>query len=373
MRFPFWSVLVLASSVSAAWAGTVTIGQVLPLSVPNIRDDALIAQASLKACVNQINQSGGINGNKLRVANRDDAFDGEKHEIAVKELIQQEGAKVLLGAASIQGVQRLIRNNVLTDAKVALVGPIIGSEALRTPMNPYVFHTRAGWVDEIRAIIEQMKALGKQRVAIVYQNDPDGRGGYVLAKSLLKRNGMEVVAEAGYDFSSNDVAAAARKVIDANPDAIFLSGIEEAGGKLLKQIRPAGINATLFGISVMNARNLNNIAGPDAQGTGISQTMPFPFSSTKRVVKDYREMVLKQNVGQPVSYLGIETYINCRVIAEGIRRAGPNPTGEGIMKGLESLQDFDLGGYKISFSPDSRVGSRFVEVTVMGRDGNLIR
>jgi len=37
------------------------------------------------------------------------------------------------------------------------------------------------------------------------------------------------------------------------------------------------------------------------------------------------------------------------------------------------MNSYDAGGFKVSFSPDNHVGSKFVEVTVIGRDGKLLR
>lgn len=366
--------LAMASFALPTLAGTVVIGQVLPNSAPGLADDSRAAAATLRACTASINAAGGINGNKLQAVTRDDAFNPDKHVAAAKFLIEEEKAIVLLGAAGVSGPLQLIKQGVLNEAKVPLVGPIIGSEQLRNPMNPYVFHTRAGWVDEIGKIMAQMSALGRQRIAVVYQNDADGKGGLLLSKGLAKKNGLEVVGEAAYDFKTNDMTAAAKKMIDTNPDAIFLSGLDEAGGRLLKLVRPAGVQAQLFAASVVDSKNLAAIAGADARGTGISQTMPYPFSSAQPIVKEYRASMKKYASDIPISYLGMETWINCKIIAEGLKHAGPHPSGESLMQALEGLSSYDMGGYKVSFSPENRRGSRFVEITVIGgADGSLMR
>jgi ABC-type branched-subunit amino acid transport system substrate-binding protein len=56
-----------------------------------------------------------------------------------------------------------------------------------------------------------------------------------------------------------------------------------------------------------------------------------------------------------------------------LRRAGPNPTREKVIHALETLQAFDTGGFTVRFSPTNRIGSRFVEVTVIGQNGRLLR
>jgi len=44
-----------------------------------------------------------------------------------------------------------------------------------------------------------------------------------------------------------------------------------------------------------------------------------------------------------------------------------------VLKALETLNPFDLGGVSVAFSRDDCVGSRFVEVTVIGSAGKLLK
>ena len=43
------------------------------------------------------------------------------------------------------------------------------------------------------------------------------------------------------------------------------------------------------------------------------------------------------------------------------------------MKALESMGSFDTGGITVSYSPVNRIGSRYVEVTVIGNTGKLLK
>ena len=40
---------------------------------------------------------------------------------------------------------------------------------------------------------------------------------------------------------------------------------------------------------------------------------------------------------------------------------------------MESMRDVDVGGYLIAFSPTNHSGSRFVELTVIGKDERFLR
>ena len=72
------------------------------------------------------------------------------------------------------------------------------------------------------------------------------------------------------------------------------------------------------------------------------------------------------------NYTMLEGYIAARVLVEGLKRAGPNPSRERLVASLEDISDLDLGGYLVRFSKDNQNGSRFVDLGVVNRSGDLI-
>ena len=52
---------------------------------------------------------------------------------------------------------------------------------------------------------------------------------------------------------------------------------------------------------------------------------------------------------------------------------GRDLTREKLIGALESMRNYDAGGYPVSFSPTDHNGSNFVELTVLRRDGKLMR
>ncbi len=43
------------------------------------------------------------------------------------------------------------------------------------------------------------------------------------------------------------------------------------------------------------------------------------------------------------------------------------------MTALETMRNIDLGGFVVQFSPESHVGSKFVEMTIINSRGVVIR
>jgi ABC-type branched-subunit amino acid transport system substrate-binding protein len=67
-----------------------------------------------------------------------------------------------------------------------------------------------------------------------------------------------------------------------------------------------------------------------------------------------------------LGYASLEGFLAAKVTVEGLRRAGPNPSRRAFVVALESMRNTDLGGYRVSFSPQDHEGSDFVELTFLG-------
>jgi branched-chain amino acid transport system substrate-binding protein len=56
-----------------------------------------------------------------------------------------------------------------------------------------------------------------------------------------------------------------------------------------------------------------------------------------------------------------------------LRRAGRNPTRDGLIAGLESMREFNLGGFIVNYGPNNHMGSTYTDLTIVGRGGKFVR
>jgi len=70
--------------------------------------------------------------------------------------------------------------------------------------------------------------------------------------------------------------------------------------------------------------------------------------------------------------MSVHLVIAAGVFAEALKRAGKAPTREHLVQALESLR-VDLGGFQVDFGPRDHEGSRFIDMTVIGRSGRFVR
>jgi len=89
-------------------------------------------------------------------------------------------------------------------------------------------------------------------------------------------------------------------------------------------------------------------------------------------VREFHEHLRQVDANMKPNYTNFEGYISARVMVEGLRRAGKNPTRERFIASLESIGDLDLGGYHVGYSPKSHAGSRFVDIGIFTTKKQLV-
>ena len=56
-------------------------------------------------------------------------------------------------------------------------------------------------------------------------------------------------------------------------------------------------------------------------------------------------------------------------LVEALRRAGKGLTREKLISALEDMNSVNMGGFVVGFSPTNHSGSKFVDLTMIGRGG----
>lgn len=357
----------------AVQAAELTIVQVAPLS-------GVLASTGQQMVLggriyfDWVNDNGGIHGAKIRHVVQDDGYKVDETVRLTREALQKPEVVALFGFAGTANVAQLLSDGVLETGGAPLVAPYTGGEALRKPFNPYIFHVRAGYADEAEHMVNQVVTLGMTRIAVMYQDDAFGKAGLAGVEEATARRGLKLVAAAPYERNTDQVQNAVRSIATADAQAVIMISVNRSTAAFAKQYRAAGGGAQLFNISVVDPAELVKLAGVQAvHGLGISQVVPYPYMANKPAVREYQTLLQKYGQGQAPSYTSFEEFLGAKVLVEGLRRAGPNPTRSRLIQALETLNNFDLGGTRVSFSPANRVGSRYVEVTVIGASGKLLR
>src|SRR5919106_177502 len=324
----------------------------------------------VKAYFDYVNERGGVHGRKLHLVTEDDRYEQSVAPSASKKLIEEHKVFALLGyVGTPTGVAHL---PVVTQAKVPLVGMFTGAEVLRVPFNRYVFHVRASYYDETEKIVEQVLSTGGRKISVFYQDDAYGEAGRKGTGVPPERRKMKIHSQGTVKRNTVEVEEAAKVIHASQPDAIVMVSAYTSIAAFVRAMQKQGSGATFYNVSFVGSKALADALGKEGIGVAISQVVPFPWGTAVPVVKEYQQLAKKAGFTD-YNFSALEGYLCAKVMVEGLRRAGRNPTREGLVDALEKMNDVDLGGFWIGYSPKNRAGSKFVDLTIISRDGKFLR
>src|SRR5258706_3730526 len=356
LAFAFGSEFACAQGVTKT---SIPIGQSGPLSGANkefgedIRDGVL-------AMFGKVNAAGGINGRKLELITLDDANDAKRSGENGRILIEERGVLALFGYAS--ATLSLPALPFVEKSKVPFVGPLTGAEPMRK-FNRFVYNIRASYADELEKIIEFYTSTGVKKFSVLHYNDAVGKENLAAVEVALTKRGLKPVSVATVLRNQTDLGTAVSGAVQSAPDVVIATTLYRTTADFVKQARKSGSGAPIASTSFVGASALATELGPLGTGVVVAQVVP-PFSKTSiQIVKEYQAAIEKLLGKKEFSFTSLEAYVGAKVLAEAIRRTGANPTRESLLKALDTVQNYDTGGYVIDFSPSNHNGSRVGWVT----------
>lgn len=355
--------------LNVAVAGPIVVGQVAPLS--GLRaGDARGYSAGIQMYFNHINKGGGINGNTLVLARKDDAGRADQTLVATEQLLNEQRPLLLAGFMGSSNLAALQKSGLLAKEKIALIGYRSGTFL---PDSPQLYNVRADLRDEIGKITEHLATVGITQLGLLYEESADTPVLLANAEEAIKKHGGKLIAKASYEADTLRVESANRTFLAAKPQAIILVTSGAAASAFVEKYRLEGGSARLFASSDVDLEQMSKrLADEHMQGISIAQVAPNPYRVSSKLSKEFREVQAKSgDPDVPVSYAMMEGYITAKVIAEAARRAGSKPTRESLAAALDSIDNLDLGGYSVGYRAGQRTGSRFVELSIVSAAGKI--
>jgi hypothetical protein len=129
------------------------------------------------------------------------------------------------------------------------------------------------------------------------------------------------------------------QVIDTLADVMLVRGI----AAIIKQAHAAGWRPQFLTVSFVGTEEFIKEAGPDAEGTIITQVVP-PYDRTDYpTVALYQKSLTKYYPSTPPSFVIFEGFVDAMVIVEGLKRAGKDLTREEFIRAIESIHNMNFG------------------------------
>ena len=346
---------------------TLSIGCSAALSGPLAGFGQDVKQGA-EAALAHINGHGGIHGRTLQFQMVDDAYVPQRTTENVKQMIGQGSAFALLSCVGTPNNTAILP--MVEDAGVPYVAPFTGASSLRKGARN-VFHVRASYTDEVRRLAQRLAVMGLQGIGVVYLDNPYGREMLEEATRAMAEQNVKPSVQAALATDGKNLNEVLAQVAQARPTAVLLATAGAASVGLVRGLRKEVPGLLMAGVSAtLTSEGLKQL-GEAGSGLALTLVMPDPQRARTALVRDY-QAAMRARGSEDFTLGSLEAYVNTRVLAEGLERAGADPTRAKLRNALASIRNWDLGGFVVDYSGQSPyVGSRYVDMGVLTGTGRF--
>lgn len=363
--------LVICSAVAASNAAEVVLGQVLPTE--DQTSVGIHLRSGLQLCIDDINARGGIHGASLRLESRPRGPDDTVPR--TQALLAEARPVALVGLMGTGPMEALLKAHVMQDAALPVVGVRSGASALRQGAGTeWLFHTRAGYVSEVARVFEHWRTIGLTKIGLYVEDSRFGAELRALVEAGHAQHRLKLVSVQTHSMRSPDPMPAVAAFKQSGAEAVLVAGNSDATADFYHAYRTASGAAHVVAVSTVDgAQVVRRIGAAAARGLGIVQVAPDPASPALAFSRELQALARRAGTKAPPMTQGLaEGCMAARVVAEGLRRAGPNADGARLKRALESVADMDLGGIRVGFAP-GRAHASFVDIAILDSTGRLRR
>jgi branched-chain amino acid transport system substrate-binding protein len=337
------------STQSTPTSGTLKVG-VITDSTGAAASGYVTTEAGIKAYVNYVNASGGINGQKLSYVMGDSTSTPAGALTAAQKLVQTDKVFAIISVTSdLFGAEPYLLKSGIPVVGTGFDGPEWETQSNTNlfdalgPSDPSTVYTTNAMV---------MKALGATTCgSIGYSDSPSASKSAVAAVSSCKNGGLKATDASLVAFGSTDMAPVALKMKSANVDGVWLGVVPSTGFALAAALRQQGVTPKAFVLETGYGGDLlsSSAAVTGAQGFQFSSTGQPVEANTTATQLMVKNLASAGETRTP-TFAEQNAYIGMAAFAAGLKAAGANPSKASFMTAMRAVKGFNADGL---LSPES--------------------
>lgn len=335
---------------TALAADTIKVGAAQPITGRFAFAGVQLNQG-LADALESVNQAGGIKGKKLEYIFEDSTYTVDKAVAVFKKIMAEHSPKIFYGEST--GMGKAIAPELNKTYK-ALYGSTSFSSELADPQTyPYTFVTGPTYSDMFGVLLEYIaknpKDGAKPTVAFFYSDTEFGKDPIPYAREKAKALGVQVVSEIVTKVGAVDVTSEVLELNKTKPQYVIFQGyVLSPIPEVVRGCRDYGLTTTFMGTFWSMSETIIEKLGKDADGyMGVN---PYAYYDDEALpgVKRMRDFNAKNHPEaktRPNSYVqGWMTGLVFAKCAEICAEKGQEINGDNLVKALESIKNWDVGG-----------------------------
>ncbi|HAW86281.1 MAG: hypothetical protein A2087_13855 [Spirochaetes bacterium GWD1_61_31] len=301
--------------------------------------------------IDTMNARGGVNGTRVELIWTDYRYNvAQATEFYNSQLKNKVVAIIGWGTGDTLALAPV----VATD-RIPFLSASYDESLTVTSRNPYNFVVGVTYSSQIRVILRHFAAANGRgaKIAIFHHASAFGESPLADAEAEAASLGLVIAEKIPMD-ASLDMTAKLRSLQAAGVKGVIIQNVAVPTLNLIRAYSAAGATMQLYGLNWTVNEDMIRLAGPALNGFIYAAATAFPDEN----LPGLEEIRAARNTPISRSMKYVQGWATARVLFEGLRLAGPNPTGEQVKAALERLNGFSTGGIfdAVTFTPASHMG-----------------
>jgi len=286
-----------------------------------------------------INHNGGVYGRFIKLLTRDNKYEPELAIKNANSFIKEDKIFAFFATVGTPTSKAILQ--VAMKHNIPFLGAFSGAEFLRIDNNPLVLNARASYKEEAEKLIQHFVNDKKfSRIAVFYQNDSYGRSGLRGVREALNKRNLKIIGEGSYKRNTLSVGNALYEISLTRPEVIILIGTTMPVAQFIKRARlnkKIIKNINFATLSFVNPKLLLKTLKFKSKNIIFSQIVPSPWTSKKKQVVKYRELMRRYYPNKDFSFISLEGYFTAKMVVQLFKNVGKNFTKGDFIIAMENL------------------------------------
>ncbi len=324
--------LLLASSALPALAADIVLGGSAPMSGAQ----AEFGQSQIDGAqlyFDQLNEKGGIKGNKVVFRPLDDRADPRQGTLVAQQFCDDSAVIGVIGHMN-SGVT-MPALDIYSECGMPQVVPATNPELMRMGFKTVVRPVANDFVQGALPAKYVTEKLGLKKAVLVHDKTVFGQGIAGVFKDNFEKGGGTVAGTFGANPEDVDFSALIASIKLENPDVVYMGAGMPQLALFLKQMRQQGVKAQFIGPDLGLTPDFITQASP-AFAEGALMTFQLPPYDSSPELKEFTARHQARFGRAPGPYAAVG-YIDAQVMAAAIEKA-KEPTREAVLSQLRGIK-----------------------------------
>ncbi|KEP69965.1 ABC transporter substrate-binding protein [Thioclava dalianensis] len=313
---------------------------------------------TIEMMVDQINEEGGINGEKIDLVLYDDGGDPNKARTFATRLVEDDEVVAIIGGSTTGTTMSIL--SVAEDAEVPFIS-LAGAIQIIDPVHKWVFKTPHTDRMACEKIFSDMQKKGITKIGMISGTDGFGASMQAQCKDVAPKYAIEILSDETYGPQDADMTPQLTKIRNTQGvQAILNPGFGQGPAIVTRNKAQLGIDLPLYESHGVASDGFIELAGAAAAegvrlpGTALLVASILPESDPQKPVVTAYKAAYEAKYGETVSTFGGYAHDAVDLMSHAMKTGGNDPAA--IRDALEATQGYVGTTGIYSFSPEDHLG-----------------